>query len=299
MLATRFDLVDLRLFLHVAEAASITHGASKANMALASASERIRGLEEALGVVLLDRGRRGVKLTPAGRALLHHAQIVLQQIGHMSGELAKYAAGLKGHVRLLSNTSALSEVLPEVLNVFLAENPHIDIDVEERLSHDIVRAVAEGFADIGIVADIVDFGGLETFPFATDRLVLVMPRRHPFAVRRSLSFRELLDQDFVGLGTTSALQQHLAHHAIQAGRPLKLRVRLNSFDAICRMVENRIGLAIIPETAALRCRQAMAIRIAKLADAWSLRHLTICTRHLNELPVQARQLVQHLRMRKV
>jgi DNA-binding transcriptional LysR family regulator len=292
----RFDLVDLRLFLHVSEAASITHGAAKANMALASASERIRGMEEELGIALLERGRRGVKLTPAGRTLMHHAQIVLQQMGHMSADLAKYAAGLNGHVRLLSNTAALSEFLPEVLNAFLADNPSIDIDLEERPSHDTVRSVAEGHAEIGIV---VDFGELETFPFATDRLVLVMPHKHSLAVRRSLSFRELLDQDFVGLSITSALQRYLAYHAMQAGQPLKLRVRLNSFDAICRMVENRVGLAIIPESAALRCRQSMAIRIAKLTDSWSLRQLTICVRHLDDLSAPARQLVQRMRQQRL
>jgi DNA-binding transcriptional LysR family regulator len=295
----RFDLVDLRLFLHVSEAASITHGAAKANMALASASERIRGMEEELGIALLERGRRGVKLTPAGRTLMHHAQIVLQQMGHMSADLAKYAAGMKGHVRLLSNTAALSEFLPEVLNAFLADNPSIDIDLEERPSHDTVRSVAEGYAEIGIVADVVDFEELETFPFATDRLVLVMPHKHSLAVRRSLSFRELLDQDFVGLSIASALQRYLAYHAMQAGQPLKLRVRLNSFDAICRMVENRVGLAIIPESAALRCRQSMAIRIAKLTDSWSLRHLTICVRHLDDLSAPARQLVQHMRQQRL
>src|SRR5260370_15711869 len=120
----RFDLVDLRLFLHVAEAASITHGAAKANMALASASERIRGMEELLGVALLERGRRGVRPTPAGRTLLHHARVVTQQIERMRGELSGYAGGLKGYVRLLANTSALSEFLPEVLNGFLATFPN-------------------------------------------------------------------------------------------------------------------------------------------------------------------------------
>ena len=293
----RFDLTDLRLFLHVAEAGNITLGAEKANMALASASERIRGMEEILGVALLDRERRGVRLTPAGRALGHHAQIVLQQIARMQGELAEYAAGLKGHVRLSSNTSALTEFLPEALNAFLAVNPQIDIDLEERPSFDIIRAVAEGFSDIGIVADIVAFGALETFPFATDRLVAIVPRRHALAARRSILFRDLLGYEFVGLGATSALQQHLGEHAIQAGQPLKLRVRLNSFDAACRMVENGIGLAVIPATAAIRCRRTMAIRIVRLTDPWALRHLTICVRRLDELPAYAQQLVHHLRFR--
>lgn len=291
----RFDLVDLRLFLHVAETSSITHGAAKSGISLAAASERIRGMEDLLGVALLERGRRGVELTPAGRSLTHHARIVLQQVERMRGELSEYAHGLKGYVRLLSNTSALTEFLPEALSTFLAAHPNIDVDLEERPSYDIVRLVAEGFADAGIVADIVDFGDLEAFPFATDRLVLVMPRDHRLATRRSLSFRELLDEDFVGLTATNALQQHLAQHAAQAGQPLKLRVRLGSFDAICRMVESGVGIAVVPATAARRSRKAAAIRIASLTDPWSLRHLKLCVRRLSELPMQAQLLVEHLR----
>lgn len=292
----RFDLVDLRLFLQVAEAASITQGAAKAHLALASASERIRGMEERTGVALLLRGRRGVTLTPAGRALAHHAWLVLQQMEHLTGELSTYAGGLKGHVRLLANSSALSEWLPETLGRFLAAHPGIDIDVEERSSHDIVRAVAEGFAEIGIVADIADCAGLETFPFATDRLVLVLPRHHPLRARR-VAFRELLGQDFVGLAASNALQQHLAQHALQAGKPIKLRVRLGSFDAIGRMVENGVGIAVIPETAARRCRASMAIRTARLSDPWALRQLHVCVRPGSTLTLPARRLVEHLRQR--
>lgn len=290
----RFDLTDLRLFLRVAEAASITHGAEKANMALASASERIRDMEAEIGVALLERRRRGVTLTPAGRTLVHHAQLVLQQIEHMRGELSQYAGGAKGHVRLVANSSSLSEFLPEALHAYLAENPGIDVDIEEKPSYDIIRLVADGFADIGVVADIVDFGNLEVFPFATDRLIVVVSYRNPLARHRRLWFRDLLDEPFVGMGATNALQQHLGQHALQAGRQLKLRVRLGSFDAVCRMVENGVGIAVIPETAAQRCQTMMAIRSVRLRDPWALRHLSICVRRLAELPDHGQRLVRHL-----
>jgi DNA-binding transcriptional LysR family regulator len=290
----RFDLTDLRLFLHVAQATSITAGATRANMALASASERIRGMEHAAGVALLERGRRGVTLTPAGRAVAHHAQLMLQQFGHLTAELSRYARGLKGHVRVLANTSALTEFMPETLSAFLAGNPGIDVDIEEKPSHDIVRLVAEGFVDIGIVADIIDFAGLDVFPFATDRLVLIMPQHHRLARRRRIRFRDVIDEDFVGMVATNALQQHLAQHALQAGKPLRLRARLGSFEAVSRMVENGVGLAVIPETAALRCQKLMAIRIARLADMWSLRHLHVCMRNVHALPPSSRQLAEYL-----
>lgn len=291
----RFEFTDLQLFLRIAETASITRGAARTNMALASASARVRKMESLAGIELLERGRRGVVLTPAGRALAHHARLVLGQLEHLKGELAEFSGGMKGQVRLQANTAALSEFLPGVLGAFLLGNPGVDVDVEERSSHAIVRSVAQGFVEIGIAADIVDFGDLEVFPFAVDRLVVILPRRHPLAARRSWSFRDLLDEEFVGMAPANALQQHLGQHALQAGKPLKLRVRLSSFDAVCRMVGSGIGVAIVPETAARRCKQATAIRVARLMDTWSMRRLHVCVRRTAELRPPARQLVEHFR----
>jgi DNA-binding transcriptional LysR family regulator len=290
-----FDLTDLRLFLNIVEAASITHGAAASHMALASASERIRDIEDRLGTRLLERERRGVTPTPAGQAFAHHARLMLLQLERMHGELAQYARGLKGHVRLLANTAALVEFLPEALASFLAAHANIDIDLEERPSHQIVRAVADGSADAGIVADFADAGALETCPIGVDRLVLVTPSDHPLGAGRRIAFRDVLDRQFVGLGAGSALQQHLADRAARIGRPLQLRVRVNGFEAICRMVEAGVGCGIVSESAARRHRRTMAIRTVPLADAWAQRTLLLCTRRDDELPAHARQLVAHLK----
>lgn len=299
-MSIRFDLVDLRLFLHVAEAASITHGATRANMALASASERIRDMEKALGVPLLERERRGVRLTPVGSALLHHARIVTQQLENMRGELGDYAKGLRGHVRLLSNTVAIAELLPDALASFLSAHPNIDVELEDRPSREIVRTIAEGRADIGIVTDAVDPAEeLETFPLGAIRLVVVAPRRHALGSRRKAAFREILDHDVVGLPVGSALQDYLDHHAARSGRRLKARVRLSGFDAICRMVESGIGLAVLPETAARRSQRSMAVRIIPLTDKWALRRHAICVRSFAALPAYAKRLVECLRPQAV
>ncbi|MEE2976466.1 MAG: LysR substrate-binding domain-containing protein [Pseudomonadota bacterium] len=291
----RFDLTDLRLFLHTAEAGSITAGAERAHLTLASASARIRGMEDTLGVPLLTRNRRGVETTAAGRTLVHHARVVLQQMDRMRGELGEYARGLKGYVRLLSNTAAMTEFLPETLSAFLAAHPEVDIDLEELVSHEIVEAIAQGRADIGIVNDAVDLSGLETFPFRHDRLVLVTARDHPLAERRELAFVETLQEDFVGLTGDNALQAYLAGHAARAGHRLKYRVRLRSFDAVCRMVERNVGVGVIPEHAAIRLQRSMGIRRVRLTDAWATRLLRICVRYFDDLPVFARQLIEHLR----
>jgi DNA-binding transcriptional LysR family regulator len=230
----RFDLSDLGLFRHVVEAGSITGGAARAHLALAAASTRIRNMEEALGAALLVRGRQGVTPTQAGRTLLQHARVILAQAERLREDLGAYAGGLAGQIRVLSNTNALTEFLPEALSSFLAAHPNISVDLEERLSDEIVGLIAEGVADLGIVAGTVDASALETYPFRKDRFVLVVARDHPLAARSSIAFAEVLGYDFVGLDRASALQRFLAGKAAPTGRPLRLRVQLRSFDAVCR-----------------------------------------------------------------
>ncbi|WIM13428.1 LysR family transcriptional regulator [Enhydrobacter sp.] len=292
----RFDLTDLRLVLNVAEAASITHGAARSGLALASASERIRDMEQVLGAPLFERKRRGVNPTPAGVALVHHARIVTRQLELMRGELGAFAKGLRGRVRLLSNTAALQEFLPALLGPFLSAHPTVDLAIEERSSPEIVRSIARGAADIGIVADAVDPASeLETFPFAEDRLVLVAPTRHPLARRRRIAFADTLAHDYVGLPEGAALQDHIDGHAARAGSRLRLRVRLPGFDAVCRLVEGGIGIAVVPKAAAVRCRRSMSIRIVPLTDPWALRRLRLCVKDARALPAHAQWLLGHLR----
>ncbi len=291
----RFDLADLSLFRHVVDAGSITHGAQRSNLALAAASTRIRNMEATLGVALLTRGRAGVTPTQAGRTLLQHARAILRQAERLHEDLGAYSGGLGGQIRVLSNTNALTEFLPEALSSFLGAHPTVSVDLEERLSDEIVGLIAEGVADIGIVAGTVDAGTLETYPYRRDRFVLVVAREHPLAKRAKIGFDEVLDRDFVGLDRASALQRFLATKALRIGRPLRLRVQLRSFDAVCRLVECNVGIGIVPESTARRVSKTMAIAIVPLTDSWAVRELTICTRAMTELPLYARQLVEHLR----
>ena len=292
----RFDLVDLGLVLNVADAGNITHGASRSGLALASASERLRDLERELGAPLFERQRRGVTPTAAGLSLIHHARLVTQQLESMRGDLADFARGLRGRVRLLSNTAATLEVLPRRLGAFLAVHPKVDIEVEERPSPDIVRAVAHGRAEIGIVADAVDAAAeLETFPFAEDRLVLVTPLKHPLAGKRRIAFKDVLAHDTVGLPAGSALQHHLEGQATRLGATLRPRLRLPGFDALCRVVESGIGVAVVSQTAAIRCRRSMAIRVVPLLEPWARRRLRLCVKAERALPAPARALLDYLR----
>lgn len=291
----RFDLADLSLFRHVIDAGSITHGAERANLALAAASTRIRNMEDALGTPLLVRSRQGVMPTQAGRTLLQHARIMLQQAERLREDLGAFAGGQAGQIKILSNTNALTEFLPEALSSFLNAHPNVSIDLEERLSDEIVGLIAEGVADLGIVAGTVDPGSLETYPYRRDRFVLVVAHDHPLAVRDRISFAQVLDRDFVGLDRASAVQRFLADKAARIGRPLRLRIQLRSFDAVCRMVERNVGIGIVPETTARRASLGMAITSVQLTDAWAERDLTICVRSFKALPAYSRELVAHLR----
>jgi DNA-binding transcriptional LysR family regulator len=291
----RFDLTDLRLFCDVVDEGSITKGAERAALALAAASTRIRGMEEALGSPLLARFRHGVTPTPAGRTLLKHARGILGQAARMREDLAAFAGGASGEVRLLANTNALTEFLPEALSAFLASHPHVSVDLEEKLSDEIVGLIAEGVGDVGIVAGTVDMGGLTTFPFRSDRFVVVTAPGHPLAARGEVSFAEALEFDLVGLERSSSLQRFLTDKAARAGRPLKARVQLRSFDAVCRLVESGVGVGVVPQTTARRAAHSMSLAVIGLSDDWAQRELRIVVRAVEELRPSARELVESLR----
>lgn len=291
----RFGMADLQLFLNIAETGSITAGAERSYLALASASARVKAMEEELGASLLTRGRRGVEPTPAGRALLRHARIIVDQVERMRGDLGQYAKGLKGHVRLVCNTTTLTEYLPEALSGFLTLHPHVDIDLRELMSSEIVAEIFEGRADVGILGDSADTTGLQTYPFHIDRKVLIASPSHPLAKRKSVALSETLQYGFVGLAEDSSLQKFLAGHAARAGGHLAYRVRMRNFDDLCRMVAQNVGLGIIPETAAKRARERMDLRLVRITDAWASRQLTICVRDFDSLPTHARELVLHLK----
>src|ERR1700732_2933602 len=291
----RFDLVDLQLFVAVADARSITGGALRAHLALASASARIKGLEAALGTALLKRGRRGIELTAAGESLLDHARIILHHVETMRGDLSAYASGARASVHLLANTSGLSEHLPKALAAFLREHPDINVDIEERESTDIAAAIVAGAADIGFAAEHALPEHVERFLFSEDRLTLVAARRGAFAGRRQIDFGEVTACDFVGLTSSTALQSHIAKHAASLGARLRFRARLRDFDAICQMVAAGVGIAVVPEAGARRCARSMPISLLAIRDAWANRQLAICARSFKSLARPARLLVEHLR----
>ncbi|MFT0180973.1 MULTISPECIES: LysR family transcriptional regulator [Pseudomonas] len=288
----RYDLLDLRLFLHVVEARSITLGAERSHLALPSASTRIKALEDSLGTPLLVRHARGVRPTPAGLTLERHARAILLRLDEMAQDLAGAVANSRTRVRLLANGAALMEHLDEPLAVFLQAQPRVDVEVEELPSSRIVPALREGRADLGIFVAAPEVEGLHVRPFRVDPLVLVAaPGRIPLAAGEAIEFARLLEQPFVGLSRGNALQLHVEAQAAQWARELAIRIRVPSPAQACALVARGLGVAILPAASLVQAEKRWVLASHPLSDAWARRELVVGCRDFAELSPAATALL--------
>ncbi len=290
----RLDLFSLSLFNLVARSGSISKGAALALLAVGAASKRITDLEAAVGAALLERHSRGVTLTVAGQALQRHAQRILGDVDQLAAELSDHASGMVGVVRLWVNTSAVTQFLPIDISAFVRANPGIRIELEEENSSEVVLAVLDGRADFGIFADRTPAMGLQVMNYREDRLVLVVPRDHDLARRRSVRFEEAIEYDFVCLSRGTSLAKRLLSETEALGRRLKMRIQVRSFDAICLMVAAGMGVAILPGEAILPHVRSMNLRQIALEDPWASRRLLIGLRDANIVPRPVRMMIDHL-----
>ncbi|MDO5290141.1 MAG: LysR substrate-binding domain-containing protein [Pseudomonadota bacterium] len=291
-----FDLTDLRLFVRCAEEGAITRAAVRQHLSLAAASARIKALEEQAGTALLARQARGVRLTPPGEAFLHHARAVLRQTEQLRADLHEYGGGLRGHLRVFANTTAVMDFLPELLPAFLAAHPKVNVDLQEKPNGDIARGVQQAQADIGIMSASgeVALPGLRAIHFSTDQLVLVLPRGHRWARRRAMAFGDTLGEAHVGMHAGSTLHQHLRKVTEDMGQLLRLRIQLSSFDAVCRMVSAGVGVAVLPASAVRRAQPTLALAQVTLTDDWRWRERYVLVRDAEPLPVYGQALIDVL-----
>src|ERR1700722_10035553 len=290
----RFDFRDLEQFIAVAETGSIARAAERCHTVASAVSKRLSDLEESFGTPLLVRGAKGVELTPAGHTFLARARSVLHQAQQLDEEIRRHASGARGHVRVFANISAIVEFLPAALAAFLAKYPDIHIHLEEHVSSGVAAAVADNLADFGIMGTMAAVDGLTMTPFRNDELVAVLKPDHALAQRDALSFGDIVQLTLVGLHANSSLHHVLARAAADAGRPLNVRIRVTSFDAVCAMVAAGLGIGIIPKAAAAACAAQLRLNAIALTDAWAKRQLFICTRVNEPLPGAAHRLLDHL-----
>lgn len=269
------DLVTLRLFVRAAESGTLSEAAELSNLALAAASRRIAMMEERFGVRLFRRSRQGLALTPAGAVLFDRARALLEQVRSIEGELADFAGGMRGTIRIQTNPSAIIQFLPADLAAFAAERPDVRLDLEENMSSEIVSAVTDGRADLGIIIGGTPAPQLDTLPYRTDHLALLAPRGY-LAGRTEIAFAEVQDQDFIGLLNSTALTRTLVEQAARAEVSLRLRMQVRSFDGVCRMVEAGFGYGILPLIAARGFAASMKLDVVPLSDTWATRQMLLC-----------------------
>jgi DNA-binding transcriptional LysR family regulator len=290
----RIDILTLQLFVAIVEEQSIAKAAEKKHIAVSAVSRRISDMEEMLKVELLYRHSKGIEPTSAGYALLEHARIVLGNLSHLETELVGYRQGARGHIRLFVNKSAILESLAQELGQFLVRHPLIRVDLEENISPQIIQAVIENRADLGIFGGNILAPNLQSFPYRQDRLVVIIPADHPLAERESVRFSELVDQEFISLEKGSSIDTLCVKAAAELGQQLKLRIRVGGFDALFQLVNARMGIGIVPQEITggrLRLDDLVAVR---LDEPWAHRTLMLAMRDRASLPAAVRLLVEHL-----
>ncbi|WCM91741.1 LysR family transcriptional regulator [Acidovorax sp. NCPPB 2350] len=291
----KLDPVSLRLFVAVMEENAIARAAAREHIAASAASRRLAELEDALGVALFARSNRGSEPTAAAYALRDMARGVLDDLDGIAVQMRDYRAGVRGHVRVVANISAITQFLPSDLQRFMAAHPQVQVRLQEQISSAIAQSVAENAADVGILHH-GDYGDRVTLlPYREDELVLVAPRGHPLARRRSVRLAEALPCDFVGLHPGSAINNLLIRAAAEAQMPLRLRMQVTSYDALCLMVSAGLGVGVLPRGSARLYQGSLPLRTVALAEPWARRRLALCVRSVEALSSVARLLVDHLR----
>ena len=291
-----FDFTTLRYFVAVCETGSITRAAGQEHIVTSAISKRLAQLEGVVGATLLVRRRRGVEPTPAGETLLEHARAMLASAGLIERDMAGYASGLKGQVRLLATASVMAESLADDVAAFLKNPAHHDIqvDIEERLSHEVVRGVREGSASMGICWDAAELGGLQSRPYRNDNLAMVMHPSHPLAVHKSLRFEQTLIYPHVSLPVASAVQVMLQRAAALVGKAVIYRVIVSNFEAAMRVVRADLGISVVPVEVAAAYARTWDLRVVPLREPWAKRRFTLCFRDEAALSPGARLLLAQL-----
>ena len=294
-LLRRIDLTTLRLFIAVCEEQNLTRAANREGIAASAVSKRMNDFELAFGVTLFKRLSKGMALTPAGESLLHHARVTLLNVEKIAVELTEYSQGVRGHVRMLANLSAIVQFLPEDLSRFFGAHELLRIDLQERPSGQVVRGIEEGIAEIGICSGEADARSLETFHYRTDHLVVVVRPDHPLAAGETIQFADTLDFDHIGLHAASSIYLRSQYAASQADKSMRLRINVPGFDAVCRMVQANMGVGLIPDRAFEVIGAGMGLRSIRLRDDWATRELKVVVRDATHLSSTGRLVLDHLR----
>lgn len=269
----RYDLVSLSLFVAVAEAQNLTRAARRKHTAVSAVSKRIAELEQQVGTQLMLRLPRGIELTPAGHSLLYHARQIFRNLELMEEELSDYAAGIRGHIRIFTISAALMHCLPRAVSQFLAHYPQTDIDIEEHTGVGVVQGLLEGNADLGIFSSWTPASGIEVWPWQHDQLSVLVWHDHRLASCASLQLADVLDERIIGPHRDSAVSHILEREARKLGKTLSVGLRVSSFVSMAELVNQQLGIAILPVNEIAPASLNSGVRAIPLAEPWAKREL--------------------------
>lgn len=270
------DLQSLRLFVALCELRSLSQAAGRMNIAISAASRRLRLLEEEVGAPLMKRLPHGVEPTHAGVTTLRYAQSVLRLADQLVSHMGEHRLGVRGRVRVFASSSALVQRLARDLAVFMRDNPRIKVDLEERPTSETLEALARGQADLGVIVRGLATPGLATAPYAQDRLALAVFPGHRLFGQDTVRFDDILAEEFVALDAGTAVHRLLVEKARAQASVLRLRVQVRSFEVMCQMVAQGLGIGILPEAALRPLAEALGLRLIGLDEDWARRDIDIC-----------------------
>ena len=290
----RFDLTTLHLFLSAVDEGSIAAAAEVNAIAPSAISRRISVLEHRLNTPLLYRKTKGVEPTAAGDALVRHARNLVRLMGQMEAEMSEFADGVRGHVRIVANSSSIAQFLPKDLSTFKADFPDVRIALREETSERCVHNVREGLADIAIFSEATNSQDLEVFVYRQDRLIVIAPSNHPLASKNTIQFFETLQFEHVGMQPGSSLLGQLIAQAAELEETIPFSIQVTSFDGVRRMVESGLGIAVLPDGVAPNPTRGGRLSVIPLSDPWATRTLYIGVREVSALPLVVRKFLTKL-----
>lgn len=294
----RLDFFDLQLFLNIIDTGSLTRGAERSAISLQAASERIKKLEQYYKTHLFTRHATGVRLTIAGQTFAEQALVLEQQAKKLEQAMSPYAEGMTAQMTLWCNSSAQSEYLPILLPQYLVENPHVQIDLQEAESREIIQSIEKGTAKLGLISNFFHHSTLQTLEFSDDPLVLICPPLHELKNQQQLNLVDILHYPFVGLMQYHSLQQSIETQAKLLNCAIQYRLRLPNFAAIAQVVANGVGIAIMPKRAAQRLNTLYYFHQIELVGEWANRKLLLAAKNFDELPLSYQHFSQFLLAQK-
>lgn len=290
------DIPALKIFVAAVEEKSLSRAAERHSLVTSAASKRVAEMERHLNRVLLHRHGRGVEPTAAGLLLFQRAKAILRSLQLAEEAVQGYAVDGMAKIRLASVPSPILVVLPPQIGRFLRGNPKVSVDLLECYSYEIPRMVAEHRADIGIYHGTHPAIGVVSYPYIRDRVGLVVPLGHPLAQRKSVHLEDAIDYDLVGYFPRHSFDQFLAYVDQSVSRPPNVRLQVSNFEARCRMVQEGLGLAVLPEAIASKYLVDMGLVWLRLEDDWAERQFYICVSNARERDDAINELVKVLRV---